>query len=268
MRATEMIDDAENALRMLEDCENEDDFRVFWIACVTILRSIGHVLGKVDHRDEYLAASIDIWWKALKADKTEVVFHEFIEKERNFSIKEYKFNYGEYSGWNLIFEDDDGKAIFLPEAGIPEGVYIPMTDGLYEGEDCRDVLKMAIEWWKQQIQKIEEMASCYKNIHKATEKLTLLAAAEGAVRAVRIKQKSKIKRKKKIAAAVYEYQADCDGEWGEISLDFETSIAEIIRLADWDTTISNFYARKVIQYLLGCDNDKLPKEAMIAFEEI
>lgn len=43
---------------------------------------------------------------------------------------------------------------------------------------------------------------------KATEKLTLLAAAEGAVRAVRIKQKAKTKRKKKIAAAVYEYQAD------------------------------------------------------------
>ena len=80
---------------------------------------------------------------------------------------------------------------------------------------------------------------------KATEKLTLLAAAEGAVRAVRIKQKAKTKRKKKIAAAVYEYQADCDGEWGEISLDFETSTAEILRLADWDTTISNFYARKV-----------------------
>ena len=27
--------------------------------------------------------------------------------------------------------------------------------------------------------------------------------------------------KKKIAAAVYEYRADCDGEWGEIQFDFE-----------------------------------------------
>lgn len=103
---------------------------------------------------------------------------------------------------------------------------------------------------------------------KAVDKLTELLVAEGAIHAVRLKQKSKIKRKKKIAAAIYEYQADCDGEWGEISLDFETSTAEILRLADWDTTISNFYARKVIQYLLGCDNDKLPKEAMFAFEEI
>ena len=31
---------------------------------------------------------------------------------------------------------------------------------------------------------------------------------------------------------------------------------------------THLYARKVIQYLLGCDNDKLPKEAMFAFEEI
>ena len=45
---------------------------------------------------------------------------------------------------------------------------------------------------------------------------------------------------------------------------FETSSAVIIRLADWDTTIAKFYARKVLQYLLGCDNDKLPKEAMFA----
>ena len=101
---------------------------------------------------------------------------------------------------------------------------------------------------------------------KATEKLTLLAAAEGAVRAVRIKQKAKTKRKKKIAAAVYEYQADCDGEWGEISLDFENGKAEVILLADWDTVKTNKFASRAIAYLLNCENEKLPKEIMVAFE--
>ena len=67
------------------------------------------------------------------------------------------------------------------------------------------------------------------------DKLTELLVAEGAIHAVRLKQKSKTKHKKKIATAIYEYQADCDGEWGEISLDFENGTAEIIRLADWDT---------------------------------
>ena len=52
------------------------------------------------------------------------------------------------------------------------------------------------------------------------------------------------KCKKKIAAAIYEYQADCDGEWGEISFDFENGTAEIIRLADWDTIKTNRFANK------------------------
>ena len=44
------------------------------------------------------------------------------------------------------------------------------------------------------------------------DKLTELLVAEGALHAVRLKQKTKTKRKKKIAAAIYEYQADCDGD--------------------------------------------------------
>lgn len=101
---------------------------------------------------------------------------------------------------------------------------------------------------------------------KAADKLTELLVAEGALHAVRLKQKSKTKRKKKIAAAIYEYQADCDGEGGEISFDFENGTAEIIRLADWDTIKTNRFANKAVAYLLNCENEKLPKEIMVAFE--
>ena len=75
---------------------------------------------------------------------------------------------------------------------------------------------------------------------RAVDKLTELLVAEGSLHAVRLKQKSKTKRKKKIAAAIAEYQADCDGEWGEISFDFENGTAEILRLADWDTMKTNW----------------------------
>ncbi|MGN0476340.1 MAG: hypothetical protein ACI4HM_03280 [Ruminococcus sp.] len=101
---------------------------------------------------------------------------------------------------------------------------------------------------------------------KAVDKLTELLVAEGALYAVRLKQVSKTKRKKKIATAVYEYQADCDGEWGEISFDFENGTAEILRLADWDTMKTNRFAKKAIAHLLNCENEKLPKETMVAFE--
>ena len=101
---------------------------------------------------------------------------------------------------------------------------------------------------------------------KAVDKLTELLVAEGAIHAVQLKQKSKTRHKKKISAAIYEYQVDCDGEWGEISLDFENGTAEIIRLADWDTMKTNRFANKVIAYLLNCENEKLPTKTMLAFE--
>ena len=101
---------------------------------------------------------------------------------------------------------------------------------------------------------------------RAVDKLTELLVAEGALHAVRLKQVSKTKRKKKIAAAIYEYQADCDGEWGEISLDLANCTAEIVRLADWDTIKTNRFANMAIAYLLNCENEKLPKETMVAFE--
>ena len=101
---------------------------------------------------------------------------------------------------------------------------------------------------------------------RAVDKLTELLVADGAIHAVRLKQKSKTKRKKKIAAAIYEYQTDCDGEWGEISLDFENGTAKIVRLADWDTMKTNRFANRAIEYLLNCEDDELPKETMLAFE--
>ena len=100
---------------------------------------------------------------------------------------------------------------------------------------------------------------------KAVDKLTELLVSDCVLHAVRLKQKSKTKRKKKIATAIYEYQADCDGEWGEISLDFENGTAEIARLADWDTMKTNRFANKAITYLLSCENEKPPKETMVAF---
>lgn len=78
--------------------------------------------------------------------------------------------------------------------------------------------------------------------------------------------KSQTKRKKKIAAAVYLYQVDNDGEWGEISFDFENGTGTIVQLADWDTIIAKLFANKAIICLLDCQNEKLPKETIVTFE--
>lgn len=100
---------------------------------------------------------------------------------------------------------------------------------------------------------------------KAVEKLTLLLVEAGTLHAVRLKRKSVKRIKKKIAAAVYEYQADCDGEWGEIQFDFVSGTAEIVRLAEWDTMVSKVFAEQVMKYIRACDAGNLPKKSLLAF---
>ena len=101
---------------------------------------------------------------------------------------------------------------------------------------------------------------------KAMEHLTLLLVENGGVHAVRLKQKAKTKRKKKIAAATYEYQADCDGEWGEIVFDFESGTGSIVRLADWDTIKTNWFANEAIRYILSLSPDTLTKYMLVPLE--
>lgn len=101
---------------------------------------------------------------------------------------------------------------------------------------------------------------------KAVEHLTEHLVADGTLHAVRLRQKSKTRLKKKIAAAIYEYQADCDGAWGAISFDFKSGTAKIIRLADRDTVKTKYFANEAIAHLLSCENEKLPKEPLVAFE--
>ena len=101
---------------------------------------------------------------------------------------------------------------------------------------------------------------------RAVEHLTELLVEDGVLRCVRLKLESQKTRKKKNAAAVYSYQADNDGEWGEIHFDFERGTGEILRLADWDTIRTNIYAKMVIRYVMKCKDENLPKEILLGFE--
>ena len=73
-------------------------------------------------------------------------------------------------------------------------------------------------------------------------------------------------KEQKIAAAVYLYQADNDGEWGEIRFDFENSTAEIVKLADWDTAKSNIFAKTAIRFVQGLPETRLLKSTVVPFE--
>ena len=80
-----------------------------------------------------------------------------------------------------------------------------------------------------------------------------------------LKQTDMRKKNKKIAAAVYLYQADNDGEWGEIRFDFENGTTEIVKLADWDTVKSNVFAKTAIWYIQGLPEARLLKSVAVPF---
>ena len=120
--------------------------------------------------------------------------------------------------------------------------------------DYSNLLQFILDFWLFEGSTASGAERAYR---RAVEKLTTLLVEAGALHAVRLKRKSVKRAKKKIAAAVYEYQADCDGKWGEIQFDFQSSTAEIIRLAEWDTTVSNIFAKRVIEHIQNCINGEV-----------
>ena len=74
-------------------------------------------------------------------------------------------------------------------------------------------------------------------------------------------------KEQKIAAAVYLYQVDNDGEWGEIRFDFATGTAEIVWLAELDTVKSNVFARTAIRYIQSLPEAKPPSEVVVMFDQ-
>lgn len=100
---------------------------------------------------------------------------------------------------------------------------------------------------------------------RAEDRLTKVLVAAGELHAVELRLKSQRKRGRKITAVVYEYLADCDGKWGELRYNFKDDTAEVLLLADWDTTISHRFAMRAIEHFRTYRNDKLPDRIMLTF---
>jgi len=100
---------------------------------------------------------------------------------------------------------------------------------------------------------------------RAEDRLTKLLVSEGELHSVDLRLKSQKKQGKKITAAVYEYLADCDGAWGELSYNFKDDSAEILLLAEWDTMVSHRFAVRAIEHLRSYRNDSQPDKIVLTF---
>jgi hypothetical protein len=147
----------------------ENPVGVAWQAqfsgCIALLRSVGHVLDKVDAASsERLASNARKWWDSIKASKPEArIFWEFIEKERNLILKESEIRAGQSVTIDLRGVQAQGSVAgekpepttLLAEARTEPSYSYQMNQGHFAGRDPRELIGEAIAWWHQQILIIE-----------------------------------------------------------------------------------------------------------------
>lgn len=145
--------DALAARRVLRDCyrartrlataDNVTDRRLAWVLTMTLLRVVGHVLRKVDgKRSPHLATAIRSTYASWKAHPAaHIIFHEFIEKERNEVIKEYQIARAATAGEVAI-------------EGLPELLLIGN-----QALSADAAIGCALKWWEHQLNDIEESAA-------------------------------------------------------------------------------------------------------------
>jgi hypothetical protein len=156
------LQDARAALDELRAGPTGLVWRVRWAAAVALLRSVGHVLDKVDGtRNAAMAAAVRAKFAALKATRPEpVIFWEFIDAERNNLLKEYrtaaKQNVTIRPG-TLHLNLRTGEQSSTP--GLPALYEHVMSEGPFEGQDPRDVVAKAIEWWVSYLDEVDKAAT-------------------------------------------------------------------------------------------------------------
>lgn len=157
--ARKVLEDCKAALDMLEEEGDEQRWRVLWAGAMALVRAVGHVLQKVDGEDPTVRQLVDQALKRWDADReANEVFWEFIQKERNNILKEYRFNVHDSAvvGLAVVECDEAGNEVAIESPSmLDENLYRPIEEGYQVGEDARDAYADALKWWDAELSRIE-----------------------------------------------------------------------------------------------------------------
>lgn len=168
--ARKVLEDCRVALSMLEDEKDLQKWRIIWVSAVALLRTVGYVLDKVDGEDPTVRAVARTLFKRWRGDDAnDEIFREFIEKERNFILKEYQVNIHPMEEVPVLISAQlasvDGSEQNLRAAFtdmFPDNIYRPVLEGAYEGDDARDVYEIALSWWVTQLRSVDRKVARLK----------------------------------------------------------------------------------------------------------
>ena len=153
--ARHVLNDLKLTLELLHRDPDNAEWRIHWVAAIALARSVGYVLWNVDVRDgradRSAARKLFDEWK-VRENKEHEIFRDFIELERNSVLKEYESSvYPENEIWLLA-----GEEAFEERFLLGSNLFRPIEFGLYEGEDARYVIHLAIDWWDKQLCRLED----------------------------------------------------------------------------------------------------------------
>jgi len=139
-----------------------EDWRRRWISSLTFLRSVGHVLDKVDGNSSSKARQvINSWWDKIKQDKLEhSIFWNFIEPARNTALKAYSSSVGveikpiPKPNSRMTITVKGPAFTLMPESG--SSATFSYTETPFEGRDPVELVDEAIRWWANQLALLDE----------------------------------------------------------------------------------------------------------------
>jgi hypothetical protein len=172
--ARRVLEDAKVAILAHSDHLTGPSFRASWFSIVGLLRSVGHVLAKVDaEADPALARLVAQAWTRIQSTKPEPkIFWGFIESERNRFLKNYEHG---ITRLKVFHTTEGGQALVLDIANsgklvqmgtlrsapphVPDrGILSVLSDGPFAGRPEREVALEAVAWWDAYLREIEQAA--------------------------------------------------------------------------------------------------------------
>ena len=157
-----VLDDVKRAYELLENVDQDEQlFRIYWVTCIGLLRTISEVLKKEAKTNSKLA----MVWKKRFAELEELkkmyknteysncpedflFWSRLFKIERDFIVHEYCFGYSENTPVIALEQCD----VYDEEYALTEDVYRPMEKlNMYGDMDCRDWIYNAICWWEKEL---------------------------------------------------------------------------------------------------------------------
>jgi len=189
LRARLVLSDCQWALQQFSETVSGEPLRITWVAVVTLLRAVGHVLDQVDAK-----ADADVRHVATEKHRSckrtkplPEIYWQFICRERNNILKQYRFGFARmfassagtslqlWTGQRIACQvigtssipggRTDGLAFVYDALSVTGGPLPPqerpirslIPDGPFKGRSEKDVAEEAIRWWTDYLDEVESL---------------------------------------------------------------------------------------------------------------